>query len=175
MNKVLFFLATSCCGAEAPHETEVLTYAKQHFPSSGVLKNTNGFVYLDISDRFIHELVPLIQESGFETPPYFGKESLAGAHISVIFPEELKDVVIDECGKRFSFQLTKCITLFPEQFKGVVEFYFLIVEAPELNDLREKYGLAKCEYNFHITIGIKQKCPLTLDASGHFQTTKSLD
>ncbi len=175
MNKILFFSITLFCTHFFAGETEVLTYANENLPQCGVLRNTNGFVHLDVDDHYIYDLVPLIREEGFESPPYFGKEGLVGAHISVIFPDELKDVEIEECGKEFSFQLLNCITVIPEQFKGLVEFYFLIVEAPELNDLREKYGLARCEYNFHITIGLKQKCPLTLDASGHFQTINSLD
>jgi hypothetical protein len=175
MNKILFFSITLFCTHFFASEVEILTYAQENLPQTGILRSSNGFVYLDIDDNYIYELIPFIESAGFETPPYFGKERLVGAHISVIFPNELENGIIEECGKEFSFQLKNCITIKPEQFKGLVEFYFLIVEAPELNRLREKYDLARSEHNFHVTIGIKKKCPLTLDASGHFQTINSLD
>ncbi|GAB5411344.1 MAG: hypothetical protein ChlgKO_04580 [Chlamydiales bacterium] len=175
MNKFLFFSITLFTSCSFGNESGIITYAQEHLRQTGILKNTNGFVYLDINDNYIFDLVPLIQETGFKSPPYFGKEGLVGAHISVIFPDELNDIEIDECGEEFSFRLMNCIAIAPEQYKGLIKFYLLIVEAPELNSLREKYGLEKSEHNFHITIGLKQKCPLTLDASGHFQTMNSLD
>lgn len=33
----------------------------------------NGFVYINISNNFIHGFFPLINEDGVEKPPYFGK------------------------------------------------------------------------------------------------------
>lgn len=175
MNNILFFSTTLFCTHSFASAVEIMTYAQENLPHTGILRNTNGFVYLDIDNNFIYELVPFIQSAGFEMPPYFEREGLVGAHISVIFPNELTDVKIEECGKEYSFQLVNCITVIPEQFKEPIEFCLLIVEAPELNKLREKYGLARSDHNLHITIGIKKKCPLTIDASGHFQTMNSLD
>lgn len=51
--------------------------------------------------------------------------------------------------------LVKC---FPRTAVGIKEngdWVFVVVEAPELDAIRQKYGLPKTKYAYHITIGIK--------------------
>jgi len=128
------------------------------YPCFGVLKeNADGFVYLDVDDDFIHELVHFIEPDGFVEPPYFGKTELVGAHISVMYVGEERMGNIAECGQVFSFTPLECKIVQPPRWDGVESAFLIEVSSPELDQLREKYGLEKYEFGFHITVGIKPK------------------
>jgi hypothetical protein len=76
------------------------------------------------------------------------------------YPEEMTKYgvkEIKECGEMISFVPTRCQVVHPPRWKKVDEVYFVVVEAPQLDKIREKYGLPKREYDFHITIGVKRK------------------
>jgi hypothetical protein len=136
-----------------------MDYAQNHLPHEGTLKSSGGFVYVDVDDDYIHKLVPMIQEYGFEEPPYFGNAGLVGAHITVIYPDEIKNHKISEIqeyGESISFTPQRCEAVYPPTWHGD-EAYFIVVEAPELDAIREKYGLPKRKYDYHITIGAKPK------------------
>jgi Swiss Army Knife, 2H phosphoesterase domain len=146
---LLIFLWQSCLANEA-----LLTYVEERLPHSGTLKATERLVYVDVDDAYIHELIGLIPD--FEEPPYFGKQGV-GAHITVIYPDEKCAISeIEECGETIDFFPKGCIAVHPPNWKEVEEVYLLIVEAPELDRLREKYGLPARQYDFHITIGCKK-------------------
>lgn len=134
------------CSAIIHHITEKL-------PCHGVLKNANGFIYVDIEDRYIHELIQFIVQQGYEEPPYFG-DGLVGAHITVMNQAEgIK--AVEECGQLIEFVPLSCQVVRPEKLRGVLEAYLVIVEAPELDLLREKYHLVSRKHPYHITIGVK--------------------
>lgn len=159
--KFLFFLAVLCGGSaqEAPACSAILNYIQETLPQSGVLKESEGFVYVDVDDAYIHKLILFIQQEGFEEPPYFG-DGLVGAHISVMDPGEVEKYgvgKIQEFGERVDFVLKECHVVHPPQWREIDEVYFVAVEAPELDRIREKYGLPKKLYDFHITIGVKPK------------------
>lgn len=144
----------------APLSKEIVQHAQKQLPHCGVLRSKSGFVYVDVDDRYVHELIKFIRKEGYEEPPYFGRESLVGAHISVIYPDELKKYgisEIDECGETINFAFTGCHVVHPSELMAVDEVYFISLEAPELDLIRTKYGLPKCEYGFHITIGVRAK------------------
>ncbi|HSX11384.1 MAG TPA: hypothetical protein VLF94_06700 [Chlamydiales bacterium] len=145
---------------EAPSCAPILHYIHDHLSCCGTLKNSSGFVYVDVDDGYIHELIPFIQEEGFEEPPYFGRSDLVGAHITVIYPEEMKKYNIQsikECGTSIQFTPRACQVVHPPRQKETDGVYFIVVDAPQLDDLRKQYGLPKREYDFHITIGVKPK------------------
>lgn len=128
-----------------------------HLPESGILRNSDGFVYVDLDDAYIHQLVTFIEQEGFQEPPYFGKD-LVGAHITVIYPNEIEKYgieTIQETGRTIHFVPNTCQAVRPPTWQAIDEVYFVVVDAPELDAIREKYGLPKREYAFHITIGIK--------------------
>ena len=156
----LIVLFASCNIQNTSPCSKILKYAEAHLPHCGVLKSSSGFVYVDVDDEYIHKLASFIQQEGFEEPPYFGNADLVGAHITVIYPDELKNLSmreIQECGKMVYFTLKGCEVVHPQRWKGIDEVYFIAVDAPELDLIREKYGLPKREYSFHITIGVKPK------------------
>lgn len=146
-----------CFSKEAPNSSKIQAFAQSHLLSKGILKEKEGFVYVDLDDAFIYDLFPLIEEEGFEMPPYFGKEGLVGAHITVIDQIEaplLHGKKVKECGKEISFTLKECKVVSPPSFEKA---YLITVEAPMLDQIREKYGFSHKKWDFHITIGIKPK------------------
>jgi hypothetical protein len=137
----------------------VLNYAHNELPNWGVLKNIEGFVYIDLDDDYIHKLIAFIKDDGFEEPPYFGA-GLVGAHITVIYPEEITKYGIEEiqeCGEIIFFTLKDCKIVHPPKWQKIDEVYFIVIDAPQLDQIRQKYGLPTREYDFHITIGVKPK------------------
>jgi len=156
----LLWICTHCFAQTVSNCPEILQYAEHKLQHCGVLKMTDRFVYVDLDDAYIHSLLPFIQEEGFEEPPYFNIPNGAGAHISVVYPEEMQKYKLNkiaECGKTIYFTLKTCKVVHPSTWKEVDEVYVIVVEAPELEKIRKKYGLPKQTYEFHITIGIKPK------------------
>lgn len=131
-------------------------------PLYGKLKQANdGYVYVDVSNNFINGIFPLIRDPDAEKPPYFeAKYQKVGAHISVIKSEEaemLED--IEEIGEEFAFKLGPLKSTEPEGWDDMDRVWFIQLEAPELEQLRKKYGLSKKlnGHEFHITVAVKRK------------------
>lgn len=133
----------------------ILSYIEQNFPHHGTLRSSNGFVYVDLDDEYVHKLITFIQQDGFQEP-----EIPVGAHITFMYPDETIKYGINEmedCGEVISFVPKKCQVVHPPRWKEIGEVYFIVVDAPQIDQIREKYGLPKREYDFHITIGVKPK------------------
>lgn len=163
-HRFLFFLLCLCqvgIAEEVSSCKEILAYIEQHLPSTGVLlHSSNGFLYVKVDDDYIHKLNDFVKEEGFEEPPYFGQLYTSGAHISVIYPEEIKNnglISISELGEEICFRVKGCRIEKPPNWKGVEKVCFISVDAPNLEHLREKYGFSPKEFEFHITIGIKKR------------------
>jgi hypothetical protein len=131
--------------------------ATSYFTSSGKLAiSENNLVYLDIDDAYVHQLFPLLADKQIQKPDYFGKNS-AGAHITVIYPEENKQIANEDLGQQHSFLIKDTVTA---QI-GPKTYYVLLVESPSLLQIRRKYGLSDSlcfkgyAIGFHITIGVK--------------------
>ena len=126
----------------------------------GELKKTDdGFVYLKVPDDIIHGFFPLIDDDGISEPPYFNKKyDKVGAHISVMHSDELDGQEIKEIGKEFNFELMDFKRTNPKGWDEMSQVYFINVSSPELEELREKYGLSKKHkgQQFHITIATKK-------------------
>lgn len=134
-----------------------LMSAVSHFALEGKLAiSDNNLVYLDIDDAFIHRLFPLLQNHQIKKPDYFGKKS-AGAHITVIYPEENKTVNKIDLGQKHHFIIKDIAAA---QI-GLKMYYVILVESDSLLQLRKKYQLPDLlcfkgySIGFHITIGVK--------------------
>lgn len=157
---LLILLCSVAIAKEDPSCAPMLDYIQKNMQTSGTLRNANGFVYVDVDDAYVHELIQFIQKEGFEEPPYFDGPGLVGAHITVVYPEEMKKYgvkSIEECGTSIYFTPRTCQIVHPPRWQEIDEVYFIVVDAPQLDNLRKKYGLPKREYDFHITIGVKPK------------------
>ncbi len=135
--------------------TEVVDYAREHLPLTGQLMvQPGGFGYLKVDDNYIRTLFPKLglQKEGFRPPPYFRTKESPGAHISVFYENE--HVKPEEKGQFFHFQLKKIAIIHTSK---ATSYAILEVESPELEKLREKYGLSpKLQgHDFHISLAKK--------------------
>lgn len=130
------------------------------FEQKGILKQKdNGYLYVEVSKDFIAEALPLIEAQGKLVPPshYTSKKGI-GAHISVINENELimnEIWEINELGKEFTFAVMELRTVKLNKGNKMEKLWLLAVAAPELEKLRESYGLSSKlkNHDFHITIG----------------------
>ncbi len=135
---------------------ELIAAATQFATNGKLAISANNLVYLDIDDAYIHRLFPLLQNQQIKKPDYFSKGS-AGAHITVIYPEENKNINVKELGQEYSFAIKEMVAA----EIGVKTYYVLLVKSPSLLQLRRKYKLpdALCfkgyAIDFHITIGVE--------------------
>lgn len=140
-------------------QEHVVVQATQ-FPCKGVLKQKeNGYLYLEVSKEFISVLLPLIDAQGKIVPPrhYTSKKGI-GAHISVMYENEqiLNEIwEIQELGQEFTFSVLELRTVKLTKDNKLKKLWLLAVNAPELEKLREGYGLSSKlkGHDFHITIG----------------------
>lgn len=135
----------------------LINYAKTQLDNKGILHCTKKepYCYLKISDDFIHKLYPFLPKMGVAIPNYFNFAGAVGAHISVIYNQEMQqEILINELGNTISFtpENLYCIEVFNKRL------VVLIVHALDLDSLRQKYGFPqKLNYHgllvpFHITI-----------------------
>lgn len=126
----------------------------------GILKQKdNGYLYLEVSKDFIAEALPLIDVPGKIVPPrhYTSKKGI-GAHISIMYENEqiLNEIwEIKELGQEFTFTVRELRTVKLNKDNKVKKLWLIAVSAPELEKLRESYGLSSKlkNHDFHITIG----------------------
>ncbi|NGX58604.1 MAG: hypothetical protein K940chlam3_01511 [Chlamydiae bacterium] len=116
------------------------------------LKN-NGFVYLDVDDRYVEEMTEYLPVTGDFKVLSTGPRKM-GAHISVIYEDEMIGHEIwnlSEAGQWFTFQVKELRYV----DRGAKRLWLLAVEAPGLEHLRTQYGLKpKLQgHDFHITLG----------------------
>ncbi len=135
---------------------EVVDYARGHFPLQGVLRvKSDGYAYVKVDDAYVHELFPMLglRREGYREPPYFRSVLSPGAHISVFYANE--HVSPKEVGEVFHFTLRDIVIVRPSRY---VSYAVLQVDAPELERLREKYGLrSKLQgHEFHISLAVRK-------------------
>lgn len=138
---------------------EPLLEKAKKLPNSGIIQQQGTYAFLKIDDAFIHDLYELLIHDGMmQKPDYFSPEKLfAGAHITIAYQEENKTLSCDDINihHQFSIQNLSHVRLGPK------EYFVLMVSAPSLEQLREKYGLPRKPYyknipiDFHITISIR--------------------
>ncbi len=154
---LLLLASCQCCQVKKELEhndpwAQTLIAAK-NLPAEGTLvQKPDGYAYVKVDDRYIHDLFPLLKAVGFEKPPYFRRGDAPGAHISVFYEKE--HIKAEEVGKKYLFTLRKIVLVKPKENL----FYIVLeVDAPELERLRQKYGLHPKlnRHEFHITIARK--------------------
>lgn len=127
-------------------------------PRYGKLKqNEAGLAYLDVDDRYITQVYPLLKDKA-SMPDYFGEKTFfIGAHISIFYPPEGIVLQSHDIENSHHFEINGiCEAVFEE-----IKIYALKVTAPSLAELRRIYGLpSKLSYegyslDFHITVGTK--------------------
>lgn len=134
----------------------VIDWAKENLPQRGrLMQAPDGYIYLKVDDDYIDQLYPMLSEKGYIKPPYFRRSDSPGAHISVFYTKEREQTgKIKEVGRYYPFTLS-FLSFVPEKSH---EYIVIVVNAPELEDLRQKYGLSPLLQgnDFHITIAKKK-------------------
>lgn len=131
--------------------------AAQRLSSTGsTLTTKNNLFCLNIDDNYIHQLFPLLEDPQVKKPNYFGEKSV-GAHITIIYPEESKNIDAYDLQQEHGFFVKNIVTA----EIGQKIYYVLLVDSPSLLQLRRKYNLPDLlsfkgySIGFHITIGVK--------------------
>ncbi len=125
-------------------------------PVGKIVVSDNNLTYLDIDDEYIHRLFPLLQNKEIKKPDDFGDRS-AGAHITVIYPEENKIINNEDLNQEHNFIFKDVVAA----EIGLKTYYILLVESRSLLQLRTKYNLPDLlqfkgySIGFHITMGMK--------------------
>ncbi len=157
----LLFLFTVGYADEKPEaHDKIVDYVFEQFDNVGVIRQDgSGMVYVDIPDDYIHKLHPFLVEEGFQLPTSLDGPRALGAHISVIYGGEAHKSNIGwilERNTKVFFQVTGC-KIVPLNQEGYESACVLTIHAPNLNQLRKKYGLPEMKHEFHITIGMKPR------------------
>lgn len=132
-----------------------LNYAQENLPKEGqLIIKSDGFGYIKVDDAYIHSLFPILElkKEGYKKPPYFRTDEAPGAHISVFYVHE--NIVPVEAGHYFQFELKQIVIVKPSKDTS---YAVLQVESPELEKLREKYGLSPKLFGhaYHISLAKK--------------------
>lgn len=123
-------------------------------PTTGIVKQKkNGFLYLDVDNSFITEVIPYLDISATIKPLKTGSKSM-GAHISIMTEDEAKKLnllTVPEVGSEISFEVLEIRSFSVSGAKT----WAIIVTAPSLEALRVQYGLPPKlqNHDFHITLG----------------------
>ncbi len=134
---------------------KVVQYAQKNLSLTGqLLVKSDGFAYLKVDDAYIHDLFPMLglEKDGFNKPPYFRSKEAPGAHISVFYKDE--HIKAAEVGQYFRFELKQIVIVKADKDTS---YAVLQVVSPELERLREKYGLSPKlhGHEYHISLGKK--------------------
>lgn len=162
---LLLFTASFCISAYAAPDYQVedqpwIIEKVMQFDQKGILKQKdNGYLYLEVSKNFIAETLPLIETEGKIVPPshYKSKKGI-GAHISIMYEnEQIQNEIweIHELGQEFTFSVMELRTVKINKSNKLKKLWLIAVSAPELEKLRESYGLSSKlkNHDFHITLG----------------------
>lgn len=120
---------------------------------TGILKQKeNGFIYLDIDNAFIDDVIPVMELPGEIRKRPTSSRSM-GAHISVF--DEHESIQPVELGQVFHFEVKDIRSFTLHSRDGLKKLWVISTESPELEALRESYGLSPRlkGYDYHITLG----------------------
>lgn len=142
---------------EQPVDDAPLFKRALNLPKTGILKmKRDGYLYVKVDDRYIHNLQPKIRFPGFRKPPYFRESDSPGAHISVAYTFERYAFkgYMPELNQVISFEPVRLETI---RKRNGTEYFLLAVQSKQLEDIRKKYGLKPklLGHDFHITLGVK--------------------
>lgn len=140
-----------------PLEIKNLHAVLKPLPHFGQVVLSNSYTFLNIDDRFIHDVFPLLAEFELQKPNYFDVNRYSmGAHITIFYPEEEVIVNESEIGTVHHFTIKE---LAMTELLGK-KYYILKVDSPSLIALRKRYGLGKRLFfknhfiDLHITIAV---------------------
>jgi hypothetical protein len=157
----LYFAANAYVYMDKAAGTPALSYSL-----TGRLVGTkSGWVVLEVPMALVRGAFDALNEPGVELPPPASGYDDYKSHISVIRPEELKEIGgidrISERGHFFSYALRSLKSVEPAGWPEMSKVWFIEVTSLALKNLRKSYGLEPLpKHQFHITIGCRRKSVL---------------
>lgn len=133
----MFSSAFAAVDYQIENQPQVIEKVVQ-FQQKGILKQKdNGYLYVEVSNDFIADAIPLIDIPGKIVPPshYTSKKGI-GAHISVMYENEqvLNEIwEIKELGQEFSFTIMELRTVKLTKDNKMKKLWLIAVYAPNLN------------------------------------------
>jgi hypothetical protein len=167
MKKLLFLsiLFPICIFSSIPEviQTDInfSYHIEKKIPKYGMLKQEqDGFLYIEVSNNFIFDILPTLNDPQILVPPYFENDKI-GAHITVATMQEIKKLnypKINDLGKIIHFTIENISKVKLENSYLGSEIYYLKINSSKIEEIRKNLELpAKInDYDFHITIGIKK-------------------
>ena len=122
------------------------------------LANT-GWIFLAVPNALVRAVFATMVEPGISLPT---RDGALQAHISVMRPAEIEQLggpgkLANDRGKRYRYSLGRMKTVEPHNDDQISRVWFLEVHRPELNALRNSYGLPTPKYPYHITVAVRRK------------------
>lgn len=128
--------------------------------------SASGWLLLSVPNGLARSIYENLDEVGVELPP--GKDGQPfNAHISVMRPEEIKEIggadVISERGHVFHYNIGRLAVVTPAGWPEMSKCWLIQVTSPELMQLRRSYGLSPLPQRnneslpFHITVAVRRK------------------
>jgi hypothetical protein len=133
---------------------------------SGMLYVTpSNWGLLAVPNALVRGVYSAIDEPGVELPSHSEKPGKLDAHISVFRPEDIAAIggpgKLTERGKHFHYTTGQLKTVQPAGWPQMSKVWMLEVKSPELQTLRQSYGLTPLphdnDFQFHITVGVRRK------------------
>jgi hypothetical protein len=126
------------------------------------LSSTTGYLLLSVPNTLVRGVFSAMREPGIELPT--GPAGDFMAHITVMRPEEIEQIggadKITERGKQYHYTLGRLMELEPET-PGIAKVWYIRVHSPELQALRQSYGLSSLpsrgQFDFHITTAVRRR------------------
>ena len=145
-------------------KTAAGTPTVSHSMQGRLYLSRSGWLLLHVPNSLMYGIFATIREPGVELPPS-SNGSMPNAHITVMRPEELKQLgganKVTERGQEFSYILGPLVTIVPSGWDDISRVYMVSVASPELSKLRRSYGLSSLprggKHSFHITIAVRRK------------------
>ena len=118
--------------------------AVEKLPKFGyVARNPTGYVFLDLDDDWIFSLQDLMEEFGYEIPPYFVGDQAVGAHATIVpssIGKKFKSGDID-IGRKVRFEVVEASPTYPtRRWYGSEAVYKIWIESEELTDISKQLG-----------------------------------
>ncbi len=155
--------------------TEIKKFITKHLSRKGKLsQNTRGFVFVELEDGYIEDLLPFVPDKQAEAAPYLGIYSKPDSpHIPVILVSEkiARELgEIREIGEEILFEILGLHSTSPAHWPKIEKVWFLTVQSSRLEEIRERYRLPARigSHDFAIAIGVvyadkkKKKKPATM-------------
>lgn len=125
----------------------------------------SGWGLLSVPNDLVYGLFDAMNETGIDLPPQSDHSKMKlNAHISVFTKEEITKIGpenIAERGHSFHYNIGPIKEVKPTGWKEMSKVWFVDVDSPELEDLRESYGLSRLPENgkhrFHISAAVRKK------------------